>query len=411
MKHLYISRKLTAILLCCLVSLFAVIPAWSQTESTNSFLDKVSIGGRLGANFASMSYSDPNLAEYQSSLFSRGAIGLYAEIDITKNISLRPEMMIIGKGQIIDNDDIYYRFGSGYFDLRLPIILNFGEKSSIRPYLFVAPTLGIATGGTIEVENELGYWDTDITDASIAPFDLGAMAGAGVKIPIKLNKFTLLASVEVAYNMGLTDTYSEYEKTADAEALNRKFYTIDGSRKNRGFEVTASLAVPLSNFKAKKKEPTKSLFAQEKETTIKKVEPKEILKSCYTIEEINDLINQGKNVNNRVICMNNLNFESNKSTLDKTSRTYLDNVVTLLNKVSSMKMKISGHTDNVGKDDFNMDLSKKRASAVCDYMISKGVSKDRLSYEYYGSTKPLALNDSDENRAKNRRVEFAIIQK
>jgi OOP family OmpA-OmpF porin len=406
MKSKYFSKYILLVSICYLVLSSTSIPTYSQTNSAPSFLDRFSIGAGAGLNFSSMTYSDPDLAAYKSALFPRGGFGLFAEIDLTKNISIRPEMYFIGKGQLIDGD-VYYKFASDYVDWRLPILLNFGNKNSVRPYLMVAPGLCFATGGYIENEK----FSLDITDASVYPVDIELKVGVGLKIPIKLDKMLLIAGTEVSYGIGLIDNYSDKEIVGSADAINRAFYSIDGDRKNRGISVTASIAIPFSNFKREKKhEPQKSLFAQEKERQVEPDKP-EPLKNCYTIEEINTLIDAEKNVDNKVICMNNLNFEFNKSTLDKDSKTYLNNVVMLLDKVPSMKMKISGHTDNVGADEYNKDLSKKRAAAVHDFLISKGISKDRLSYEYFGASRPLVPNDSDANRAKNRRVEFAIIKK
>lgn len=76
-----------------------------------------------------------------------------------------------------------------------------------------------------------------------------------------------------------------------------------------------------------------------------------------------------------------------------------------------MQIEISGHTDSKGSDDYNQVLSKKRAQAVVTWLISKGISKDRLTYEGYGEARPLASNDDeDEGRELNRRTEFKIIK-
>jgi outer membrane protein OmpA-like peptidoglycan-associated protein len=404
MKTIYNFKTHFVRLICFFSLLFFSISGWSQAES-KTFNDRFAIGGGFGLNFPSLRYSDPNLAVYQSSVFGRGSVGLFFEYDLTDNISIRPELFFLGRGQLIDDQGVYYRFAPSYVDWRLPVLLNLGKKGGVQPYLMFAPILAFASGGSIEDE----VFEVGITQASIYPVDLLLRLGAGIKIPLKSDKFTVLTGLQVAYDLGLVDSYSADEFNGTANALNKAYYSINGTRKNKGLEITASLAIPFSNFKSDrpKNVPAKSLFAQEKEP----IQEKEVEKECYTIEEINALIDMGKNVNNKVICMNNLNFDFNKSTLDKSSRGYLDHVVTLLNKVSKMNMKISGHTDNVGKDDFNLDLSKKRASAVYDYLVSKGVDKNRLSFEFFGASKPLVPNDSDENRAKNRRVEFEIIQK
>ena len=74
------------------------------------------------------------------------------------------------------------------------------------------------------------------------------------------------------------------------------------------------------------------------------------------------------------------------------------------------RIEVKGHTDNVGTEEFNMKLSHKRAQAVVDYLIGRGVDKDKLSYSYYGMSKPLTTNDTEEGRTMNRRVEFEILK-
>ncbi|MEI6854382.1 MAG: OmpA family protein, partial [Bacteroidota bacterium] len=72
-------------------------------------------------------------------------------------------------------------------------------------------------------------------------------------------------------------------------------------------------------------------------------------------------------------------------------------------------IEISGHTDNVGKENDNQLLSEARAKAVMDYFVRKGINPTRLTYKGYGSTQPIAPNTTDEGRAKNRRVEMKVI--
>ena len=268
-----------------------------------------------------------------------------------------------------------------------------------------APAIGFATGGSIYLDDGYDIWKTEITDASISSTEISMLLGAGLTVPFKLGGVSLVAGAEVSLNIGLSDTYSPYETDGSSYGLNMDYNAIENTRTNMGISMIASLGIPLSNFK-KSPKPTPVPSPTPIPPTPPKPEPE---KSCYTVEEINEMIDAGKKVNNKVICMNNLNFDFNKSTLDKDSKNYLNSIVTLLNKVPRMKMKISGHTDNVGTDEYNMELSKKRAAAVFDYLISQGISKERLTYEYYGSSKPLIKNDSDEHRALNRRVEFGEI--
>ena len=74
-----------------------------------------------------------------------------------------------------------------------------------------------------------------------------------------------------------------------------------------------------------------------------------------------------------------------------------------------MKLEISGHTDNVSSYKFNLKLSQKRAKAVAEYLIDMGIDKNRFITEGYAYKKPIADNDTEECRNKNRRVEFKIL--
>jgi outer membrane protein OmpA-like peptidoglycan-associated protein len=107
--------------------------------------------------------------------------------------------------------------------------------------------------------------------------------------------------------------------------------------------------------------------------------------------------------------LNNIQFEFNKSTLKPESFVELDRLVSLMNDASTLVIEIAGHTDNVGNADYNMKLSKERAAAVRDYILSKGITAERVRAEGYGQTKPLVDNKTEANRAINRRVEFRVI--
>ncbi len=111
------------------------------------------------------------------------------------------------------------------------------------------------------------------------------------------------------------------------------------------------------------------------------------------------------------IALHNIFFDYKKSELNKESLAELNNLVKLLNQYPTLKIEISGHTDNVGDEPYNQKLSVERAKAVVDYLISQGVSSARLSYVGYGFTKPIANNDTEEGRKLNRRSEFKIISK
>jgi len=104
----------------------------------------------------------------------------------------------------------------------------------------------------------------------------------------------------------------------------------------------------------------------------------------------------------------NLEFESGKDIILEVSKVALDELADVLIKKATWKLEISGHTDNIGGENFNLVLSKKRAEALKNYLIFKGVDTNRLITFYFGETQPLIDNTTEEGRKKNRRVEMKI---
>lgn len=94
--------------------------------------------------------------------------------------------------------------------------------------------------------------------------------------------------------------------------------------------------------------------------------------------------------------------------LTPTTKENLRKLATTLQEYEDTKITIEGHTDSKGTDEYNLDLSRKRANAVADYLSSIGVSRARLNTVGYGEQQPIETNDTDAGRAANRRVEVAI---
>lgn len=103
-----------------------------------------------------------------------------------------------------------------------------------------------------------------------------------------------------------------------------------------------------------------------------------------------------------------IKFTGRTATLSHSSHATLDRLVALMNENPGLRIRIEGHTDNVGEEDANEDLSSERAKAVMDYLISKGIDDDRVSKEGFGETQPIADNNTAAGRAKNNRIEIRI---
>jgi outer membrane protein OmpA-like peptidoglycan-associated protein/tetratricopeptide (TPR) repeat protein len=112
---------------------------------------------------------------------------------------------------------------------------------------------------------------------------------------------------------------------------------------------------------------------------------------------------------NAKIILKNVFFDTKKTDLKPASTTELDNVVRLMNENPNMKILISGFTDNVGKPADNLKLSTGRAVAVVNYLVAKGLEKERLSFKGFGEANPIATNDTEEGRALNRRTELSVV--
>jgi outer membrane protein OmpA-like peptidoglycan-associated protein len=115
----------------------------------------------------------------------------------------------------------------------------------------------------------------------------------------------------------------------------------------------------------------------------------------------NDLITHGKIVTHGIL------FDSGSDKIKPESYGTLKDIAATLKENSSVKVKVVGHTDSDGTDDANLDLSKRRAAAVKDALVKEfGISDSQLETDGKGESEPVGLNDSQEGKANNRRVEF-----
>ena len=110
----------------------------------------------------------------------------------------------------------------------------------------------------------------------------------------------------------------------------------------------------------------------------------------------------------------NVTFESgvlfavNSSDLNMASKDNLAKLTEVLNKYPDTYVRVEGHTDNTGSDDYNLTLSEKRAKEVTNYLTSRGVSSARMKTAWYGESQPKDSNDTEKGKSTNRRVEFSI---
>jgi OmpA-OmpF porin, OOP family len=110
-----------------------------------------------------------------------------------------------------------------------------------------------------------------------------------------------------------------------------------------------------------------------------------------------DLLGRGK-----------IRFDSGRASIDPDSAGLLDRLIETALRCPTVNIEIAGHTDGDGEDAFNQALSEKRAQAVADYLVKAGLPADRFTAVGYGSTQPVASNDTDEGKAQNRRIDFVV---
>lgn len=111
----------------------------------------------------------------------------------------------------------------------------------------------------------------------------------------------------------------------------------------------------------------------------------------------------------RTYTLDNVHFDVGKATLRPGSTAALEDIVFYMKNKETMKIEISGHTDNVGKDADNLKLSQQRAETIRNYLIKKGVQPARVIAKGYGATQPVADNSTEEGRQLNRRTEVRLL--
>ncbi|MGC9331778.1 MAG: OmpA family protein [Bacteroidales bacterium] len=138
--------------------------------------------------------------------------------------------------------------------------------------------------------------------------------------------------------------------------------------------------------------------------TSKYIDPEELENNELIIDMEVKPIEKGQSVK-----INDIFFEFGSDEFDYKSTIVLDNFIEFLNDNPGIKFEIHGHTDNIGKASANMVLSRKRAMSVYNYLHHNGIDKSRMDYKGFGENQPVASNNTEEGRAKNRRTEFYIV--
>lgn len=383
-----------------------------QADEPSETLSKIRIGVSTGYHANMMRF--PGLSKIGYSYKDAKHSGLFVlsvEYDFAKNFSIRPEFAWLSRGGKLDIDYVgkirhgQYSVNASYFDIRVPVIYNFNiGNSKIKPYLYVAPVLGFARGGNITLDEfryngDRYYYNVPASKANLAAAYFAFAAGVGAKYPIEILGATCYANMELSYEFGLSDTYTKRERSNQTININNINGPVASSRQFHGVELKVGFQAPLTLFRNIGKKIGEKINARA---------PK---KDGYTLKEVRKMAKKGKKVSGKTVyAINDINFDTAKSTIKSESKPYLDEFADFLIE-TNLCVEIKGHTDNTGKEDFNMQLSKNRALAVKAYLEGRGVPADHITYSYYGETQPLDSNETPEGRTRNRRVEFELIKK
>ena len=135
-----------------------------------------------------------------------------------------------------------------------------------------------------------------------------------------------------------------------------------------------------------------------------------LTKPSTSLEPVIKNIPLAKVTKGQKIILKNIFFDTDSFNLKPTSVSELNKLIAFLNTNPKIKIEIGGHTDNVGKPVYNLDLSMKRAKSVYSFLTAHGIVALRLTYKGFGDTVPIATNDNEEGRAQNRRTEMKILE-
>lgn len=384
-----------------MLAISTIVSAQENTEPTDkttikkrTFLECVSIGGRGGVGFNTMRYSNVSLQKYDPSIFALENYGVFLEFRLSNHFFLRPEFIWMKRGQKIDDRGVHYKLESKYYDVRLPLLFRFGNDNwKVQPYVMAAPVMGIANGGSIHLNDRL----LRITGANLKEWNFGAQLGAGMKVPFRFGNFAMEFGLEASYHLGLSDTYSDSEKNGTAIALNQPDYQIDGTRMNRGIETSASLAIPLSNFRRKKERQPKARSLEKtkpvKVEIIPQVKPQPVkevsLPVCdyFKIDGLGYFVTDGYNLPTRNISVNGLYFGlDRKAPTDTAASGYMKRMTRIIRKSRFVHIDLLGEPiEKFMVEHRNLRKQVDELQRLCDSLlhrpgkINMATSRDSLN--------------------------------
>jgi len=304
------------------------------------------------------------IARYLSPSFDMGLSGSFGRYDFTNTAKDSSNNLLPGfRTTAWDaNINMRYKFNNGY-------ILK--ENSLFQPFVTVG--MGYANF----MNRKTAYNNSNIKEG-------GINIPLGVGLNVKMNK-RWAVSLMSTYNFNNVD---KYDNLSDIKRNNDKY-------------LHTSIGVVYHFGKEQEKDSDRDGVADDKDKCLGTERGVKADKDGCAIIAPTTLV-KVREIASKIY------FETNSDILKEASKKELDGLVEILKLNAQIKIDIEGHTDNVGAADYNMELSQKRASAVRQYLIEKGLAPDRIIAKGYGQSKPVVSNDTIEGKAQNRRVELIL---
>lgn len=201
---------------------------------------------------------------------------------------------------------------------------------------------------------------------------------------------------------------AEAEQRAEAERRARAEAERARAEAERAVETQRRAAAEAEQLRAQAEAEKARLAAEQAERQRQAAEREKQELRTRLVQQLNMILETRDSTRGLIVNMSDVLFDSGRYTLRPVAREKLAKIAGVVLPHSGLKLEVEGHTDSVGSDEFNQQLSEKRAAAVRDYLVMQGVSTQNIAGRGFGETMPLVSNDTAAGRQRNRRVELII---
>lgn len=226
--------------------------------------EAVAIGVKIGGGLAKYAYTgsmDKDTLAYDSFVRRlRPLVGVNVEFPIGGAVYIAPEVTLAGRGDsrlfesTLWDTLVRNHVWTNYLEFRLPVSIAIPVSDQVKPYVFASPSFGLTlplgkiTQYSLDTLSSLNH-TVAIDSSNMSLFDIGLTVGAGTRFTFDFTSFSLVVKLEAGYYFGFRDTYSPMEHNEQAPAANVNAYNIQGIRKNRGFEASVTVSLPLKFYR------------------------------------------------------------------------------------------------------------------------------------------------------------------